>query len=240
MKLAIVVALGIGALAFTAPTAAAEDCQLVEETRWVGGEAVVTMVLVCDEREDEASAVSTEPRDSNVDTVCVREALEQGLDPIAFCDVPAEEAASIALTPDMVAAAFSRIPLPPSKLSVQPPNGRTLVNFETNFFTESEPFTRSVTLLGQRVQLEITPATFGWRFGDGETMSTSSPGSAFPDLEITHTYLRKGRVTPSVDTTYTATYSVNGGPTQPVPGSVTIPGAPVSLRVVTASPQLVG
>ncbi|MDQ4052135.1 MAG: hypothetical protein M3237_05465, partial [Actinomycetota bacterium] len=133
-----------------------------------------------------------------------------------------------------------RIPLPPSKLVVQPPNGRTLVNFETNFYTESEPFTRSVTLLDQRVQLEITPASFGWRFGDGESRSTSSPGSAYPDLEVTHRYLRKGRVAASVDTTYTASYRVNGGPSQPVPGSVTIPGAPVSLQVVTASPQLVG
>ncbi len=139
-----------------------------------------------------------------------------------------------------MAARFAQIPLPPSKLIVQPPNGRTLVNFETNFYTETERFTRSVTLLGQRVELSITPAEFGWRFGDGELRSTSSPGSAYPDLEITHRYLRKGRVSASVDTTYTATYRVNGGAAQQVPGTVTIPGAAVPLRVVTASPQLVG
>ncbi len=144
------------------------------------------------------------------------------------------------LTSGMVAAAFERVPLPPSTLVVQPPNGRTLVNFDTNFYTETEPFTRAVTLLGQRVELSIRPTSFAWRFGDGESATTSSPGSAYPDLEITHNYLRKGRVTPSVDTTYTATYRVNGGPAQPVPGSVTIPGAAVPLRVVTARPQLVG
>ncbi len=211
---------------------------MVEEVNLVYGVAVVTLVTVCDS--SGTTSVTYPPRNSDVDAVCVREAIEQEQNPLEFCDIPAEAAATIQLTPDMVASAFARIPLPPSKLVVQPPNGRTLVNFETNFYTESEPFTRSVTLLGQRVQLEITPASFGWRFGDGESRSTSSPGSAYPDLEVTHRYLRKGRVAASVDTTYTASYRVNGGPSQPVPGSVTIPGAPVSLQVVTASPQLVG
>ncbi len=151
-----------------------------------------------------------------------------------------EEAVEPALTAGMVAAAFARIPLPPSALIIQPPNGRTLVNFDTNFYTETEPTTRSVTLLGQRVELSITPAAFAWRFGDGASTTTASPGSAYPDLEVTHNYLRKGRVLPSVDTTYTATYRVGNGGWQPVPGSVTIPGASVPLRVVTARPQLVG
>ena len=43
-----------------------------------------------------------------------------------------------------------------------------------------------------------------------------------------------------MDTTYTATYRVNGGPWRDVPGSVTIPGAPVELEVLTATPTLVG
>ena len=34
--------------------------------------------------------------------------------------------------------------LPPSQLEVQPPNGRTLVNFDTNFFTDTRPFDRTV------------------------------------------------------------------------------------------------
>jgi hypothetical protein len=42
-----------------------------------------------------------------------------------------EEVATPTVTPGMVAAAFRRIPLPESELNVQPPNGRTLVNFDT-------------------------------------------------------------------------------------------------------------
>ena len=123
---------------------------------------------------------------------------------------------------------------------MQPPGGRTLVNFATNFYTDNGEFTRTVTLLGRRVELRIWPARYGWRFGDGATRWTSSPGSAYPDLEITHRYLRKGRVSPSVDTTYAARFRVGGGPWRDVNGTVTIPGAPQGLRVVTARPVLVG
>ena len=114
------------------------------------------------------------------------------------------------------------------------------MNFETNFYTEREEFTRLVRLLGQRVELRITPSRFTWHFDDGETMTTSTPGAPYPKLEITHDYLDKGGVSPRVDTTYTAVFRVGGGGWQPVPGSVTIPGASVALDVVEASPVLVG
>jgi hypothetical protein len=97
-----------------------------------------------------------------------------------------------------------------------------------------------VTLLGQRVDLHIVPSRFGWRFGDGEVMETDHGGARYPDLRITHDYRRKGAVGPAVDTTYTATYRVNGGAWAPVPGSVTIPGDTVLLQVLTATPVLVG
>ncbi|GAB3197253.1 hypothetical protein GCM10027062_08590 [Nocardioides hungaricus] len=144
------------------------------------------------------------------------------------------------VTPGMVAAAFRRIPLPASELDVQPPGGRTLVNFDTNFYTEGGEFTRTVTLLGRRVELRIWPSRFGWRFGDGRSTWTTTPGAKYPDLEITHRYLEKGRVAPSVDTTYAAQFRVGTGPWRDVVGTVTIPGTPESLRVVTARPVLVG
>ncbi len=84
------------------------------------------------------------------------------------------------------------------------------------------------------------PSRFGWRFGDGESLVTDRPGAPYPDLEVTHRYLEKGRVAPSVDTTYTATYTVNGGPSAAVNGEVTVPGPPVDLQVLTATPTLVG
>ena len=156
-----------------------------------------------------------------------------------FCPGPDEDD-GLVVTPELVAAAMQTDPMPPSELQVQPANGRTLVNFETNFFTDAAQFDRTVTLLGQQVDLHIVPTAFGWRFGDGETLGSEDAGAPYPDLRITHDYQRKGRVSPAVDTTYTATYRVNGGPWADVPGSVTIPGLPVGLEVLTATPVLVG
>ncbi|WP_372735759.1 hypothetical protein [Nocardioides sp.] len=178
-------------------------------------------------------------RDSDLDSLCVQTALSVGEDPFEFCDLPPEEAAAL-ITPGVVAVAFQRIPLPASGLEVQPSNGRTLVNFETNFYTEAAPFDRTLTLLGQRVDLHIVPSGFGWRFGDGAEESSTDAGAPYPDLRITHAYQRIGRVQARVDTTYTATFRVNGGEWAAVPGRVSIDGLPVSLEVLSATPVLVG
>lgn len=200
------------------------------------------MVQICDDEEDPGTGLVSDlppPSDSDLDAICVQTALTVGADPFEFCDIPPEDADDL-ITPGLVAAAFQQIPLPASELQVQPANGRTLVNFETNFFTETEPFDRTVTLLGQQIDLHIVPSGFAWRFGDGESLASEDAGAPYPDLRITHDYQRKGQVRPAVDTTYTATYRVNGGAWAAVPGSVTIAGEAVGLEVLTATPVLVG
>ena len=162
---------------------------------------------------------------------------EDGSESPTWFSCPSDAAATAPpqVTPGMVLRAFRRIPLPASEVVVQPPGGRTLVNFDTNFYTEQGEFTRVVRLLGQRVELRIWPDTFTWRYGDGASEQTSSAGSAYPDLEITHRYLSKGRVAVSVDTTYAADFRVGNGAWQHVDGTVTIPGQAEPLRVVTAT-----
>ena len=90
------------------------------------------------------------------------------------------------------------------------------------------------------MELRIWPSRFGWRFGDGASRSTASGGSPYPHLDVTHRYLSKGRVAPSVDTTYAARFRVGNGPWRDVDGTVTIPGQAQGLRVVEARPVLVG
>lgn len=144
------------------------------------------------------------------------------------------------VTPGLVSTAFQRIPLPPSTFTIQPPGGKTLVNFDTNFFTEKETLYRTVRLLGRRVELRIDAHSYTWHFGDGESISTTKPGAPFPKLQITHNYLAKDSYRPSLDTTWVADYRVDGGAWQAVPGSVTIAGTPVDLRAIEARPTLVG
>jgi hypothetical protein len=139
-----------------------------------------------------------------------------------------------------VITAFRHIPLPHSKLQIQPPDGETLVNFETNFLTDADPFERSVTLLGHTVDFKIRPATFHWSYGDGATASTSKPGARYPTMGVTHVYQHLGSVKASVDTTWSADYRIDGGSWAAVPDTVTISGAAVGLRVRSATPLLAG
>ncbi len=144
------------------------------------------------------------------------------------------------ITAQLVSTALRQVPLPAPRLQVQPPGGRTLVNFETNVLTDPAGFTRTLTLLGQPVTLRISAAAYTWDFGDGTTTTTTTPGTPYPDLDVTHRYLTAATVQARVDTTYAADYRVGGGPWQPVPGTVTVTGAPEPLEVVEARPTLVG
>jgi hypothetical protein len=147
-----------------------------------------------------------------------------------------------ALTPGDVQRAYQRLSWPASTLVVQPPKGRTLVNFDTNFFTtNTAPTTQVVTLLGQRVTIEATPTSYTWHFGAGDgDRSTSDPGAAYPDLRVTYRYPRVGTVQPSVDTTYAGRYRIGAGPWRTIPQTLTVAGPSVVLEVVSATPHLMG
>ncbi len=156
-----------------------------------------------------------------------------------------QEAATLgAITPAMVLREMQRLDWPRSELVVQPPDGQTLVNLETNFYTtNTAPTVQTVTLLGQQVAIEATPTSYRWHSdvgGADEVTETTSPGAAYPALEVTHTYAQVGVVQPAVDTVYTGRFRVNGGPWQAIPETVTLPGAGVPLLVREAGGVLVG
>jgi hypothetical protein len=148
------------------------------------------------------------------------------------------------VTQAMVLRAFQRIPVPASRVEIQPPGGKTLVNLETIFSTEAAEFTRTIGLLGHRVDLEISPSRFEWVTGDGASFATDWAGRAWekgvPMGEfITHNYDDADDVTTRVDTTWSAQYRVDGGDWQDVGGTVTIEGEPFDLAVLSAAPHLV-
>ena len=158
---------------------------------------------------------------------------------LSFCQQYAEPTTPV-LTVGLIRNAFAELKLPAGNLVIQPPDGLTLVNFDTNFYTTStEPIARTVTLLGRRVTLEATPSTFHWSFGDGERLSTSDPGAPYPRLRVTHSYRNTDTYRPSLGTTYTGRYRVDGGPWRQIPGTVTINGTGQALRAIEAEPRLV-
>ena len=136
--------------------------------------------------------------------------------------------------------ALRRIGLPALEARTQPED-KTLVNFDTIFYTEAQPFTRTITLLGQRVDVEATPSSYTWHHGDGTTATTSTPGAPYPAKDVTYSYEHAHvTVAASVDVTYTARFRVSGGGWQDVDGTVTISGPATDLRIAEASPVLSG
>lgn len=142
--------------------------------------------------------------------------------------------------PGDVLEALRRVGLPSLEVKIQPED-KTLVNFDTIFYAEPASVTRDLTILGQAVHVEATPAAYLFKFGDGATVQTDTPGAVYPATTIVHRYSDADvTMAPSVDTTYTARFTVNGGAWQDINGTVTIAGPVAALRVVEGTPVLSG
>jgi hypothetical protein len=146
--------------------------------------------------------------------------------------------------PGDVLRALHRTGLPDAELQTEPgfKSGKTLVNFDTNFYTKAHRVHDTFILLGQDVEVIATPTSYTWHFDSGQpdqTRTTTTPGAPYPELDITYAY-DNAHVTvhPSVDVTYSARFSVNGGPWQRIPATVTIEGDPINRYVAEATAVL--
>lgn len=144
------------------------------------------------------------------------------------------------VTPALVLEALRRVGLPALETHTQPED-KTLINFDTIFYAEPQTFHRTLTLLGQSVDVEATPTSYIWHHGDGTVTTTNEPGAPYPSKDITYRYAHAHTtVQPSVDVTYSARFRVNGGAWQDIPDTVTIAGPPTELRVSEATAVLSG
>lgn len=146
--------------------------------------------------------------------------------------------------PVLVLRAFQRIPLPEPHLEIQPPKGKTLIGLETIYSTGAEPFDRTLTLLGQRIELRIHATSYDWSHGDGTSQNTDWAGRPWErgipmERYISHVYEDTGSVKPTVRVTWTAEYRVNHGAWQPVNGTVDRGSPAATLVILEAEPKLV-
>ena len=150
------------------------------------------------------------------------------------------EVALPTVTPGDVLNALRRVGLPELETFVQPED-KTLVNFDTIFYTESEPVSVDLTILGQAVDVVATPSRYQWVFGDGTSATTDVPGAPYPSKAVTHRYAdAQVTVAPHVEVTYSARFRVNGGGWQDIDGTVTTVGPPTTVRVAEATGVLSG
>lgn len=115
--------------------------------------------------------------------------------------------------------AFARS-LPAVHVGVQPVVG-VLPQVPT-LFDSGQPAAVAASMhevAGSRIELRPV-ARWHWDFGDGGALDTSSPGSAYPDLTVAHTYRLSGAYRVRVVTTWTATYLVDGSGPYAVDGEV--------------------
>jgi hypothetical protein len=136
-------------------------------------------------------------------------------------------------SPEEVFRYFERLPLPQLPTHQQPP-GDALVGLPVIFFTDgptSQTFTLDIR--GFTVDIVATAEGFTWHTGDGAHLTTADPGAPYPNHTITHDYAA-GTYTASLTTTWSGTFSVDGGASVDVPGTTTTDGLPVTFTVVEA------
>lgn len=155
------------------------------------------------------------------------------------CAGPAEADAP-AVVPAMTLEEFQRLPLPAGDANIEPPNGYTLINIETNVYADAEPTTLSTTLLGFPVQVRATPSRYSWDFGDGNRFGPhADEGAPYPALRITNTYREAGTYDITLTTHYTGEYSVAGGPWLPIPGEAQVASPPAQVQALAGRNRLV-
>lgn len=155
-----------------------------------------------------------------VDTVCLGPD-EPALDP------------AVAI-PAIVQSEFQSVVVQGGRADVSP-EPETLVNIKTRFQTDAPAsYEIPLTLLNQSVVITATAQKYTWHLDNGDTRVSTRPKGY-----LEHEYRRAGTYDVFVSITWSGTFSVNGGPAQPITGTVEIDGEPTRIQVQQARSELV-
>ena len=146
---------------------------------------------------------------------CTLQSDDTPADPAAAAPAPAP----IVLTSHDVATLI----VDGSGVFIQPPGGTVLLHMPLIAYTNPTTRTLTTTVAGTSVDVEVTPATYTWNWGDNTTLSTTDPGHPYPNQTVTHLYATTAdNVTVTLTTTWTARFKPTGATNwQPVDGYVT-------------------
>ena len=70
------------------------------------------------------------------------------------------------------------------------PSGEIFVIFKQPMMVWTSPNkqTFNITLLGTAIEVEATPVSFNWDWGDGQSFETTDPGTPYPNYTVSHAY----------------------------------------------------
>jgi hypothetical protein len=118
-----------------------------------------------------------------------------------------------------------RMPIPRVDVSINPARG--LVGVEAWFWIDGyagAPLTNSTAAFGDLVEVQARVERYEWSFGDGTTLTSESPGQAYPARSsVRHMYERSSAGLPEgysvdADFVFSVRYRVNGGSWIELPG----------------------
>lgn len=90
------------------------------------------------------------------------------------------------------------------------PTANAIVNIPVIYWCDLPGvFSTKVAIIGEVVDVTMRPS-FLWSFGDGSFYATTSPGAAYPNQVITHTYSKAGTYAVVMVATWGGTWSNNG------------------------------
>lgn len=99
--------------------------------------------------------------------------------------------------------------LPTGNIAHQP-TSNALVNVPVIYWCDLPGiFSTKVAIIGEAVDVTMRPS-FLWSFGDGSFFATTSPGAAYPNQVVSHTYNRAGTFVVTMVATWGGTWSNNG------------------------------
>jgi len=130
--------------------------------------------------------------------------------------------------------AWARMYITPNTINVQPDTGWVLTTVPTIVYVDRNPRTMNTTLLSTPVIIRARASAYTWTWGDGSSPTvTTKPGAAYPNSTVNHTYMHhEGPVTIRLTTSWTGSYSTNGGATwQAAPGTAHTTSTPVTVTV---------
>ena len=140
----------------------------------------------------------------------------------------------------VTAGDVARLVVDGSGLTRQPPGAQVLRSKPFIVYTSGESRTYATTVVGTGVEVEVTPVSFLWDWGDGTSTVTSDPGRSWPDQTVFHHYSASAvGVRTSLTTTWSARFRPSGGAQwQEVVGTVTTTETSTPYDVVRATTVL--
>ena len=136
---------------------------------------------------------------------------------------------------------FQRLTITPSPVTVQPPDGWTLVNLETITYTTPTPPTVAAPRLGIPGTNAAPPPATTRADDDGTTPPPPpDPGAPYPAQSVFHTYTDEGTATITLDTTWQGRFQITGTSTwTPITGTARTTATAPPLTIYEARSRLV-